>query len=170
MEASTFEEALEQQRDRTANLFRNGLVPRGRRFTPGMCELGRETIEHPEPRSRADPVVVEAVTSGAKPGDPLPSESLESLSAITGVYDADVRIIGEGEGRRVTVFFSHQAFPGIRFGHRFQPRWGTDINAWKWDEDVWLKENVESGRLRRMMRYQAAADQDGIVWATFGRS
>jgi hypothetical protein len=169
-EASTFDEELEQQRDRTANLFRNGLVPRDRTFTPRMCELARETIEHPERRLGLDPVVVEAVRSGAKPGEPLPSELLEPLPAITGVYDADVRIVGEGEDRRVTVFFSHQAFPGIRFGHRFQPRWGAHINAWRWDEDVWLKENVESGRLDLMMRDQTAADPDGIVWTSFGRS
>jgi hypothetical protein len=130
----------------------------------------REAIEHPERRSGPAPIVVEAVRSGAKPGDPLPSELLETLPAITEVYDADVRIVGQGEDRRVTVFFSHQAFPGVRFGHRLQPRWGAHVNVWRWDEDVWLKENVESGRLHLMMRDQTAVGQDGIVWTTFGRS
>jgi hypothetical protein len=61
-------------------------------------------------------------------GDGLAAKALGQLGvwplkmarpAITGVCDVDARVVGEGEDRRVTVFFSHQGFPGIRFGHRF---------------------------------------------------
>ncbi len=70
---------------------------------------------------------------------------MEPRPAITGVYDADFRIVGEGDDQRVTVFFSHQRFPGIHFGHRFRPRWGAHANDMLWEEDVWLKEHVETG-------------------------
>ena len=60
----------------------------------------------------------------------------------------------------VVALFSHQGFPGVRFGHRFTP---GDKHA-----PIWLKEEIETGALHRMMQAQPAPDDAGIVWTTWG--
>ena len=56
--------------------------------------------------------------------------------------------------------FSHQHFPGVRFGHRFS---GYDSAL----EGIELKEEIETGALDRMMQSQPAADDAGIIWTTW---
>ena len=71
---------------------------------------------------------------------------------------------GSGRGRRVAVLFTHQDFPGVRFGHRFP----LDPHA-EGREQIWLKEEIETGPLHRMMDSQPTPDDAGITWTTWGR-
>lgn len=72
--------------------------------------------------------------------------------------------IDETEGHRHVVFiFSHTAFPGSRFGHRFPPPSviPPDDSVYA---DVELKEGVETGRLAEAKEDAAA----GLRWTPFG--
>jgi hypothetical protein len=86
----------------------------------------------------------------------------QRLPFINGVCDAEVVITGDSARRCVAVLFNSQDFPGVRFGHRFTP---GDKHA-----AVWLKEDIETGALRRMMRARPAPDDTGIVWTTWGHA
>jgi hypothetical protein len=70
------------------------------------------------------------------------------------VTDAEVIITGAGRERRVAVLFSYQDFPGVRFGHRFPA--DPDAAAL---EKIWLKEEIETGALDRMMQIPPTADE-----------
>jgi len=74
-----------------------------------------------------------------------------------------VIITGTGQGRRVAVLFSHPSFPGVRFGHRFPL--GLDEYG---GDPVYLREEIETGALHRMMQAQPAPDDKGITWTTWG--
>lgn len=109
-----------------------------------------------------DPAVIRAVRHGAQPGDPLPPP--ERKPFITGVSeDAEVIISGNNGNGCVAVLFSHQHFPGVRFGHRFPSPSVEDIRH----STIWLKESIETGALHRMMRDPPSADQAGIMWTTW---
>ncbi|MDQ2815244.1 MAG: hypothetical protein M3Z75_26215 [Actinomycetota bacterium] len=71
-------------------------------------------------------------------------QSQQRLPFINGAGDAEVVITGYSARRCVAVLFNSQDFPGARFSHRFTP--GDEHAA------VWLKEEIETGALRRMMR------------------
>jgi hypothetical protein len=105
-----------------------------------------------------DPATVEAVRDGAQPGDLLPQPPY-----IRHVTDAEVIITGTGQGRRVAVLFSYTSFPGIRFGHRFPL--GLDEYG---GDPVYLREEIETGALHRMMQAPPAPDDNGIIWTTWG--
>src|ERR1700761_4525797 len=78
--------------------------------------------------------------------------------------DVEVVIIDPGdEGHRVAVLFSHQSFAGLRFGHRFPPPSSPTARY----ASVWLKEEIETGALNRMMREPPAPDDAGIIWTTW---
>lgn len=76
--------------------------------------------------------------------------------------DAKVIITSHGGRQCVALLFTHQGFPGVRFGHRFTP---GDKHA-----PIWLKEEIETGALQRMMRAGPAPDDAGIVWTTWGHT
>jgi hypothetical protein len=76
-----------------------------------------------------------------------------------------VIITGTGQGRRVAVLFSHASFPGARFGHRFP----LGLDAYGGDP-VYLREELDTGALHRMMQAQPAPDDHGIIWTTWGDS
>lgn len=59
------------------------------------------------------------------------------------------------------MLFSYRDFPGIRFGHRFPP---DDAGL----DKIWLKEEIETGALDRMMADPPAPDGVGVVWTTWG--
>jgi len=106
--------------------------------------------------------VSRAVRAGVQPGDLLPPP--ERMAFIVGVGDdAEAIISGTGADRRVALLFFHERFPGRRFGHRFPPpssktaRYGS----------IWLKEEIETGALHRMMRNQPSSDEAGIIWTTW---
>jgi hypothetical protein len=108
-----------------------------------------------------DQATIEAVRGGAQPGDPLPP--LEAEPYIRHVTDTEVIITGTGQGRRVAVLFCHASFPGVRFGHRFPL--GLDEYG---GDPVYLREEIETGALHRMMQAQPAPDGNGIIWTTWG--
>lgn len=106
-----------------------------------------------------DQATIRAVRDGAQPGDPLPPP--ERKPFIVGVSDdAEVIISGIDSDRYVAVLFSHQHFPGIRFGHRFPPPTAEEVRY----STIWLKESIETGALHRMMRNPPSADEAGITW------
>lgn len=102
-----------------------------------------------------DEATVEAVRGGARPGDPLPP-----IPYINGVSDPDVLITGSDEDQRVTILFSYRDFPGVRFGHRF-PLDDPGLDK------IWLKEEIETGALDRLMETHPSADSTGIMWTTW---
>ncbi|MHB1874843.1 MAG: hypothetical protein ACYCPF_08325, partial [Streptosporangiaceae bacterium] len=94
---------------------------------------------------------------------PLPPSSERARTTfIQGVSDdAEVIITGAGPARSLAILFTHQAYPDVRFGHRFA----------RWDDKhslIWLMEEIETGALHRMMRdAPPAAGAAGITWTTF---
>jgi hypothetical protein len=108
-----------------------------------------------------DHATIQAVRDGAQPGDSLPP--LQPLPFIDNVTDAEVIITGSGPGRRIAVLFSHEHFPGIRFGHRFRREPSRETH-----ERIWLKEEIETGALHRMMQDPPASDDAGVMWTTWG--
>ena len=88
---------------------------------------------------------------------------MQPLPFIDNVTDTEVIITGTGAGRRIAVLFSHEHFPGIRFGHRFRREPGRETN-----ERIWLKEEIETGALHRMMQEPPAPDDAGVIWTTWG--
>jgi hypothetical protein len=121
----------------------------------------RRILDHGGGWTGLDPATVQAVRDGAQPGDLLPP--LQALPFIDDVTDAEVFITGSGPDRRIAVLFSHEHFPGIRFGHRFQREPGRETN-----ERIWLKEEIETGALHRMMQDPPAPDDAGVIWTTWG--
>jgi hypothetical protein len=88
----------------------------------------------------------------------------QPLPFINHVGDADVIITGSGAQQRVAVLFSHEHFPGVRFGHRFPPPSGKGARY----APIWLKEEIETGALHRMMRAGPSADHAGVIWTAWG--
>jgi hypothetical protein len=102
--------------------------------------------------------------AGGRLGDPLPAAPAKREPFITGIADDfEVRIASTGDHANVVVLFSHEHWPGVRFGHRFPPPDEADGY-----EDIWLKEAVETGGLGRLMGRHPNPDGDGIVWTDWG--
>jgi hypothetical protein len=158
------EDDLEFQRTAIAQAFRDGwrLPENGkprvlteRAYAEARKLLGRAGW------TGLDQATIQAVRGGAQPGDSLPP--LQPLPFITNVTDAEVFITGSGSERCVAVLFAHEHFPGIRFGHRFRREPGRETY-----ERIWLKEEIETGALRRMMQDPPAPDDAGVIWTTWG--
>lgn len=156
---------LERQRAAVEAEFRDGLVPvsdgRSRVLSASEYRHAQRAIAERFP-TPLDPAIIAAVRAGAQPGDLMPPPG--RLPFIAGVgADAEVVITGCGPDQRVAVLFSHQNFPGIRFGYRYPaPSSRTARYA-----SIWLKEEVETGALYRMMREPPPADDAGIIWTTW---
>jgi len=156
---------LETQRTQIATAFRDGWTPHGADEPRVLTER-----DHAEARqlldrggwTGLDHATIDAVRDGAQPGDPLPP--LRSLPFISNVTDAEVTLNGTGPARRVAVLFSHDHFPGARFGHRFP------LEPYAQDhESIWLMEEIDTGALHRMMKNQPPPpDSTGIIWTTWG--
>jgi hypothetical protein len=155
---------LERQRTAIEADFRGGWIPadadQPRTLTAG-ARAGESSFSASDGRAGTglDHADNPVVRDGAQPGDPPPPRQRRPF--IKGVGDAEVIITGTGSWRYVAVLFSHESFPGVRFGHRFAPP--SDKHA-----PVWLMEEIETGALHRMMQDQPAADDAGIVWTTWG--
>jgi len=148
---------LEARRASVAWSFRPRPAGPPRRLTADEYDEATALLERGG-LSGLDTALVTAVRSGAQPGDPLPPE--EPIPYIHGVHDTDVRIVGDGDERRVVVLFSHQAFPGQRFGYAYQPPAEADEY-----EDIWLMEEIDTGALHRIMRYDhPEADESDVTW------
>jgi hypothetical protein len=155
---------LERQRADIEADFRGGWVPadagRPRTLTAAEYDEARSLTAQTGSRlSHLEPAAIQAVREGARPGDALPPR--ERKPFIMGVSDAEVIITGRGAVACAAVLFSHDSFPGVRFGHRFTPP--SDEHA-----AIWLMEEIETGALHRMMRTPPQADDAGITWTTWG--
>jgi hypothetical protein len=154
---------LERQRAEIATAFREGWRPAGagqpRVLTERAYAQARAVLAHGG-WTGLDRATLQAVRDGAQPGDPLPPWQPDPY--IDNVTDAEVIITGSGPGQRVAVLFAHERFPGVRFGHRFP----LDPYA-EGREQIWLKEEIETGALHRMMDSQPTADEAGITWTTW---
>ena len=159
------QDELERQRADIKAAFRTGWVPEGagqpRTLTAAEYTGARKLITEAVSRlSYLEPAIVQAVREGARPGDAL--RPRERRPFITGVSDdAEVIITNLGAVQRVAVLFLHDSFPGVRFGHRFTRP--SDEHA-----AIWLKEEIETGVLHRMMKAPPRADDEGITWTTWG--
>lgn len=154
---------LDRQRAEIDAVFRARWAPldRGPRVltAPGYAEA-RRIIGQPG-RTWLDPVVTLAVRDGAQPGDELPPLQPDPHTGRL-ITEADVRIIGSGEGQRVAVLFPDADFPGARFGHRFEPAPAGGGAARQ------LIDEIKRGALHRMMGQPPPGDSAGIVWTTWG--
>jgi hypothetical protein len=107
---------------------------------------------------------LERLRAGGRRGDPLPAAPATRQPFIDGIAeDFEVLIAGVGDNARVVVLFSHEHWPGVRFGHRFPPPDEADGY-----EEIWLKEEVETGGLGRLMGRHPSPDEDGITWTDWG--
>jgi len=158
------EDDLEFQRGAIARAFRDGWRSpedgRARVLTERAYAEARKLLGQGG-WTELDQAAIQAVRDGAQPGDSLPP--LQPPPFITNVTDAEVLITGSGPERRIAVLFSHEHFPGIRFGHRFRREPGRETY-----ERIWLKEEIETGALRRMMQDSPAPDEAGVIWTTWG--
>jgi hypothetical protein len=156
---------LERQRAEVEDAFRQGWRPadagRPRVLTERAYAEARTILGHGG-WTGLDRATIHAVRDGAQPGDPLPP--LQPRPYIARVTDTEVIITGRGPDRCVAVLFSHENFPGARFGHRFPLEPFAEGH-----EMIWLMEEIETGALHRMMmRDEPAADDAGIIWTTWG--
>jgi len=149
----------------TGSSLRLTLSCPGRGCRPGPASRGvltldayaeaRQSIKRGGPTS-LDPATIEAVRGGARPGDALPP--LPPDDHISHITDPAVAFTGSGPERLVAVLFSHQHFPGIRFGYRFPPMTTGRSAA------LALITDIETGDLHRMMAVPPSPDKAGIVW------
>jgi hypothetical protein len=155
---------LERQRIVIEADFRGGWISTGvgqPRTLTAAAHAGEGSVSASDGRARTglDHADNQVVRDGTQSGDPLPRQRKPFIKGVSD--DAEVVVTGTGSWRYVAVLFSHECFPGVRFGHRFAPP--PDKHA-----PVWLMEEIETGALHRMMRDQPAADDAGIVWTTWG--
>ena len=154
---------LERQRIVIEADFRGGWIyaDAGQpRTLTAAAHAGESSVSASDDRAGTGPDHADnqVVRDGTQPGDP-PRRRKPFIKGVSD--DAEVIIAGTGSWRYVAVLFSHESFPGVRFGHRFTPP--SDKHA-----PVWLMEEIETGALHRMMRDQPAADDAGIVWTIWG--
>jgi hypothetical protein len=98
--------------------------------------------------------------TGGRRGEPLPAAPTKRGPLINGIADDfAVRIASAGEQANVVVLFSHEDWPGVRFGHRFPPPDKSDGY-----EEIWLMEEIETDGLGRLMARHPIPDADGIIW------
>jgi hypothetical protein len=142
--------------------FREGWVPNGvgkpRRLTTQEYEAA--VIANKGGWTGLDWALLRAVRDGTQPGDPLPPRKARPF--IRGLADVEVRIMGVGPERRVAVFFSHTAYAGVRFGHRFEP--DETLTCY---EHTDLMEEVETGGIHRLMANSPEPDEHGVIWTKF---
>ena len=74
---------------------------------------------------------LQRLQAGGRRGDPLPAAPASREPFINGIgEDFEVRMARTAEHANVVVLFSHEQWPGIRFGHRFHRRTRpTDTNT-----------------------------------------
>lgn len=159
------EDDLEFQRAAIERAFRHGWASpedgRPRVLTERVYAEVRRILDHGGGWTGLDQATIQAVRDGAQPRDSLPS--LQPLPFIRNVTDPEVIITVTGAGPRIAVLFSHEHFPGIRFGHRFRREPGRETN-----ECIWLMEEIETGALHRMMQDPPAPDDVDVIWTTWG--
>lgn len=158
---------LSEQLRRLRSAFVDGWVTPARApVTFDEAQLAR--IEHVRDHggwlNRYEMEYLDRLRGGARCGDPLPAAPTRREPYVNGFGDDfDVRTAGSGESAHVVIVFSHELWPGVRFGHRFPPPIEADGY-----EAIWLKEEVETGALARQMHQHPQPDDDGIIWTSWG--
>jgi hypothetical protein len=152
---------LLQYRERLEELFVRGRVIPAR----GPVTLSEDELDFIE-RTSTQGVLMTTQTyeylqwlrAGGRRGEPMPAAPARREPLISGMKDDFAVVITEADGQaHVAVLFSHEQWPGVRFGHRFVP----DADGY---EVIWFDEYVSTGGLDRLMSRQPAPDQDGTIW------
>lgn len=98
--------------------------------------------------------------SGAPWGSPLPARPASRAPFIRGLGEDFVFIIDRTRDQaRVAILFSHDSNLDVRFGYRFPAPGLMAEHA-----EIFLMENIDSGKFRAQMIGECYPDADGIVW------
>jgi hypothetical protein len=154
---------LREQRERVERTFAHGWVTEAREPVAfSEDELGRieQVRDHGGFLNAYEHEYLQWVKAGGRWGDPLPAAPARRDPFISGIADDfEVRITDAGDQKNVAILFSHQDWPGVRFGHRFPTPEESDGH-----DEIWLMEEVETGALSRLMARNIKPDGDGVVW------
>jgi hypothetical protein len=158
---------LNEQHRRLKEAFVHGWVTSARGpviFDEEQLARIEQVRDHGGWLNREEHEYLQRLRAGGRRGDPLPAAPAIREPFIDGfAEDFELRIVGADDGAHVVILFSHELWPGIRFGHRFPPPHEADGY-----EEIWLKEEVETGALARQMGQHPPSDDDGIVWTGWG--
>jgi hypothetical protein len=154
---------IEEQRDRLQGAFVHGWVSPARgpvTFTEDELARLDQVSQHGGWLYKHEQEHLRRLRAGGRRGDPLPAAPASREPFIDGTgEDFEVQIATTAQQTNVVVLFSHERWPGIRFGHRFPPPDRADGY-----ERIWLKEEIETGALDRMMKGDPTPDSDGVIW------
>jgi hypothetical protein len=155
--------SIEEQRDRLERVFVDGLITPARgpvNFNEDQLARLDRVNQHGGWLNRDEHEYLQRLRAGGRRGEPLPAAPATREPYIDGIgEDFEIRIATQAEQVAVVILFSHERWPGIRFGHRFPPPNQADGY-----EDIWLKEEVETGALSRLMDREPRPDDDGVIW------
>ncbi len=155
--------SIDEQCDRLKKAFVDGWVTPARGpVSFNEDELARldEVSEHEGWLNREELEYLQRLQARGRRGDPLPAAPASREPFINGIgEDFEVRIARTPGQANVVILSSHERWPGIRFGHRFPPPDKADGY-----EDIWLKEEIETGALGRLMDRVPSPDRDGVIW------
>jgi hypothetical protein len=158
---------VQKQHRRLKRAFVHGWVTPARgpvTFDDGQLDRIEHVRDHGGWLNREEMECLQRLRAGARRGDPLPAAPATREPYVDGFReDFDLQTVGSGDEAHVVILFSHELWPGVRFGHRFPLPGEADGY-----EDVWLKEEVETGALARQMRQHPRPDDDGIIWTSWG--
>jgi hypothetical protein len=156
-------ETIEEQRDRLEGAFVHGWVTPARgqvTFSEGQLARLDHVAQHGGWTNKDESEYLRRLRAGGRRGDPLPPAPAIREPYINGLgEDFEFQIATHAGQASVVVLFSHQQWPGIRFGHRFPPPRQADGY-----EAIWLKEEVETGALNRLMNSDPSPDDAGVIW------
>ncbi len=154
---------LNKQRDKLEATFRGGWVSRARpMILPTKEQLSnvKRLLDHGGRGSGFEHEYATHIKSGAPWGSPLPARPASLAPFIRGMREDFVFIIdGIRDQARVAILFNHDSNPEVRFGYRF-PAPGIMAKY----ADIFLMENIDSGKFRPQMVGECLPDADGIVW------
>jgi hypothetical protein len=156
-------ETIEEQRDRLERACVHGWVTPAR----GPVAFNEEQLarldhvgQHGGWTNKDESEYLRRRRAGGRRGDPLPAAPATREPCIDGLgEDFEFQISTQADQAEVVVLFSHERWPGIRFGHRFPPPRQADGY-----EAIWLKEEVETGALNRLMNGGPRSDDAGVIW------
>jgi hypothetical protein len=156
-------ETIEEQRDRLEGAFVHGWVTPARgAVTFNEEQLARldEVCQNGGWTDKAESEYLRRLRAGGPRGAPLPAAPAAREPYIDGIgEDFEFRISTQAGQANVVVLFSHERWPGIRFGHRFPtPREADGYEA------IWLKEELETGALNRLMNGDQRPYNAEVIW------
>ncbi|MGH9293371.1 MAG: hypothetical protein ACRDZ6_11475 [Acidimicrobiales bacterium] len=155
---------LERQREQVAQLFKLPDPGPPRILTEAQYEAAREIVEKRKGWTGLDRALLQAVRDGARPGDTIPPS--EVWPYVRAICNIEVGVVERADEHVVAVFFDHAHFSGHRFAYLWRSPGGDTDEEWPVGlEQTWFQEELETGGLHRVMRYDAPApDGDGVIW------